>query len=114
MPDCIFCQIASKQLSAHITYEDKQVIAFNDIDPQAPVHQLIIPKQHISTLNDITSESIPLIGHMVKVASELAHEFNLNESGYRTVFNCNANGGQMVFHIHLHLLGGRQMSWPPG
>lgn len=112
--DCLFCKIINKDIPAAIAYEDEHVLAFNDINPQAPVHQLIIPKLHISTLNDLTEEHKPLAGHMLLVAKQLAAKHDLSEAGYRTVFNCNEHGGQTVFHIHLHLLGGRSLSWPPG
>lgn len=114
MQDCLFCKIAQREIEANIVYEDEQVIAFDDIEPKAPVHQLIIPKQHIATLNDLQPEHASLVGHMQYVASQLAEEMGVERIGYRTVFNCNIAGGQMVFHIHLHLLGGRQMLWPPG
>jgi len=95
-----------------IVYQDEAVLAFRDINPQAPVHILIIPKKHVETLNDLDDSD--LAGHLLKTAVSLAKQEGLAEDGYRTVFNCNKNGGQEVFHLHLHLLGGRQMSWPPG
>lgn len=112
--DCLFCKIINKAIPADITYEDEHVLAFNDISPQAPVHQLIIPKLHISTLNDLTEAHTHTIGQMLLAAKQLAAQHDLSEAGYRTVFNCNEHGGQTVFHIHLHLLGGRSLSWPPG
>lgn len=112
--DCIFCKIINGEIPAEIIYEDKQVIAFDDLYPKAPVHKLIIPRKHIATINDIEETDKELIGHMFYVAKELATKFDIAESGYRTLMNCNAGGGQEVFHLHLHLLGGRQMSWPPG
>lgn len=111
---CLFCQICSGTIPATIVYQDEHVLAFNDINPQAPTHVLIIPKQHIATLNDLTSAEQLLIGHMAITAKHLAQEFNIAEQGYRTIMNCNAGAGQTVFHIHLHLLGGRPLSWPPG
>ena len=114
MQDCLFCNIIERKIDSNIIFEDDLVIAFDDIAPQAPVHKLIVPKQHIATLNDICADDAPLIGHMVNIAKQLATELEVAETGYRTIFNCNAGGGQMVFHIHLHLLGGRQMHWPPG
>ena len=114
MNDCLFCKIAKRELNSTITYEDELVLAFDDIDPKAPEHKLIIPKKHISTLNDLKEDDESLVGHMVFTAQKLAKELGIHDSGYRTVFNCNPAGGQMVFHIHLHLLGGRQMTWPPG
>ena len=110
--DCLFCKIVSREIDTPLLYEDELVVAFNDIAPQAPIHQLIIPKQHIATLND--AKNATLLGHMMKTASRLAKEAGIDEQGYRTLMNCNADGGQTVFHIHLHLLGGRAMTWPPG
>lgn len=95
-------------------YEDEQLIAFKDINPQAPSHVLIIPKKHISTLNDLETEDTDLMGNLLLSAKHIAKELGFSDDGYRTVFNCNAHGGQSVYHIHLHLLGGRQMGWPPG
>lgn len=114
MQDCIFCKIATGVIQTRLLYQNKQIIAFNDLNPQAPVHVLIIPRQHIATLNDLTEEHTPLMGQMIVVAQQLAAQMGVAERGYRTVFNCNAAGGQSVFHIHLHLLGGRSMDWPPG
>ncbi|MCK4869527.1 MAG: histidine triad nucleotide-binding protein [Gammaproteobacteria bacterium] len=112
--DCLFCKIIAGEIPADIIYHDDDVLVFNDINPQAPVHKIIIPKKHIATLNDITEKEAPLIGHMLLVAKNIAHELNIADSGYRTIFNCNSDAGQEVFHIHLHLLGGRKMHWPPG
>ena len=112
--DCLFCKIINKSIPAKIVYEDELAIAFEDINPQAPIHILIIPKQHIATINDINSEHNSLMGHLVQIAKQLASEFNISEDGYRILMNCNIHGGQAVFHIHLHLLGGRQLNWPPG
>ncbi|NOZ03704.1 MAG: histidine triad nucleotide-binding protein [FCB group bacterium] len=114
MNDCIFCKIVDKEIPAEIVYENEEVVAFNDINPQAPVHVLIIPKKHIPTLNNIVGEQKKLIGEILLVAQKIAREKGIAERGYRTVFNCNADAGQDVFHIHLHLLGGRKMTWPPG
>ncbi|WP_415902983.1 histidine triad nucleotide-binding protein [Neptuniibacter sp. QD29_5] len=111
--DCLFCKIINKEIPAEIIYEDEHVIAFNDISPQAPTHALIIPRKHIATLNDISAEDTEIVGHMVKTASTIAKQLGIDESGYRTVFNCNSDGGQTVYHIHLHLLGGKPMGWPP-
>jgi len=108
--NCLFCKIASKQIPADLVYEDDQVLAFKDISPQAPVHQLIIPKQHITTLNDVDIDHRGLLGHMVFTATQLAAEQNLSEPGFRLIMNCNQDGGQTVFHIHLQLLGGRQLT----
>lgn len=114
MTDCLFCKIAQGEIPATKVYEDEEVIAFRDLNPQAPTHLLIIPRRHIATLNDLQDGDAPLVGKMFMVAKQLAHAEGFSEQGYRTVFNCNRAGGQEVFHIHLHLLGGRQMRWPPG
>lgn len=111
--DCLFCKIINKEIPADIIYEDEHVIAFNDISPQAPTHALIIPRKHIATLNDVQAEDEALVGHMVKTAAIIAKHLGFDENGYRTVFNCNPHGGQTVYHIHLHLLGGKPMGWPP-
>lgn len=112
--DCIFCKIIAGEIPANIAYEDDRLLAFHDISPQAPSHLLIIPKRHIATLNDLNSDDADLISHMVLIATKLADEQSLAKSGYRLVWNCNEQGGQEVFHIHLHLMGGRVMHWPPG
>ncbi len=112
--NCLFCQIAEKKIPAKIAYEDEQVIAFHDIAPQAPIHILIIPKQHIATVNDFNEQEIGLLGHMILTAKNLANELKIAEDGYRLNINCNQLGGQTVFHTHLHLLAGRQFHWPPG
>lgn len=114
MSDTIFSKIIRREIPADIVYEDEQVIAFRDIGPQAPTHILIIPTLAIATTNDIEPEHEPLVGHMVAVAAKIARMEGIADSGYRLVFNCNADGGQAVYHIHLHLLGGRKLSWPPG
>lgn len=111
---CLFCNIVAGQVPANIVLDDPDVMAFHDISPQAPTHLLIIPKQHITTINDVEEENALLIGKMVLTAKKIAQEQGLSDAGYRLVFNVNTNGGQAVYHIHLHLLGGRQMSWPPG
>ena len=110
----IFSKIINKEIPAEIVYEDDELLAFNDINPQAPVHILIIPKKEIKTLNDIESEDKEIMGKMMLLAKDLAKENNIDKSGYRTIFNCNDDGGQTVFHIHLHLIGGRPLNWPPG
>ncbi len=112
MSDCLFCKMVAGEIKPDIVYQDETVLAFRDVNPQAPVHILIIPKKHVETLNDL--EDSVLAGHLLKTAVSLAKQEGLAEDGYRTVFNCNKNGGQEVFHLHMHLLGGRQMSWPPG
>ena len=114
MSDCIFCKIGRKEIPSRIAYEDRQVIAFEDVNPQAPVHTLIIPKEHFATLNDISKDQEALLGHMTLVATRLAKEKGLQDEGYRLVTNCMEGAGQSVFHIHLHLLGGRSFAWPPG
>lgn len=112
--DCIFCRIIEGSIPSKKVYEDECCLAFHDIRPQAPTHLMIIPKKHIPTINDITEDDKPLLGHLVLIAKKLAKEMNIDESGYRLIYNINQAGGQEVFHIHLHLLGGRQMAWPPG
>jgi len=112
--DCLFCKIVQKDIPAKIAYEDAAVLAFHDIRPQAPHHILIIPKKHIATVNDIDVTDNALIGQMVQVAKRLAAELGVDEKGYRLNLNCNREGGQEVYHLHLHLLAGRQMRWPPG
>ena len=112
--DCIFCKIAQKQIKANIAFENDRVIAFHDLFPQAPTHILIIPKQHYTTLNDVPVEQGAILGELMTTAAQLAQELGFAESGYRVVMNCNADGGQSVYHIHLHLLAGRRLNWPPG
>lgn len=112
--DCLFCKIIAGEIPAKVIHQDDKVIAFEDIHPQAPHHKLVIPKKHIATVNDLQQDDNELIGHMIQTAKKLANEFNIAEEGYRLVMNCNAGAGQTVFHIHIHLLGGRHMTWPPG
>lgn len=112
--DCLFCKIAAGAIPADIVKQGPDWVAFRDISPQAPTHILIIPRQHIATLNDVGPEGGELLGGLFLAAKEIAAEEGIAESGYRTVFNCNAGAGQSVFHIHVHLLGGRDMGWPPG
>ena len=111
---CLFCKIIAGEIPASKVYEDDRVIALNDINPQAPMHVLVVPKQHIPTLNDLSEKDDDLVGWMVRAAAAIARDRGFDGPGYRTVFNCNAQAGQTVFHIHLHLLGGRVMTWPPG
>ena len=111
---CLFCKIVAGEIPASKVYEDDQLIAFNDINPQAPTHVLIVPKRHVATLNELSAADDALVGAMVRRAAEIAKEKGFDGPGYRTVFNCNAQAGQTVFHIHLHLLGGRPLAWPPG
>jgi histidine triad (HIT) family protein len=114
MTNCIFCRIASGEIPANVVYEDEHVVAFRDLNPQAPTHVLVVPRRHIATLNDVSEEDAALIGRMYLAAKAVAAADGVAERGYRTVFNCNAEAGQSVFHLHLHLLGGRIMEWPPG
>jgi histidine triad (HIT) family protein len=114
VPDCLFCKIIAREIPASIVYEDDQVLAFNDINPQGPTHVLVVPKRHIATLNDLTPEDDALVGQMVRQAAVIASDRGIAVSGFRTVFNTNRDANQTVFHIHLHLIGGRGMAWPPG
>jgi histidine triad (HIT) family protein len=114
MADCLFCKIIARQIPGSIVYEDDRLIAFNDINPQAPTHVLIVPKRHIATLNDLQPGDDGIVGEMVRRAAAIAKERGLDAGGFRAVFNTNRDAGQTVFHIHLHLLGGRSMTWPPG
>lgn len=112
--DCLFCKIITGDIPSDSVYEDEKLVAFRDINPQAPTHVLIVPRQHIATLNDLNVDDGQLISHMALTATKLAKEMGIADNGYRLVWNCNRQGGQDVFHIHLHLLGGRAMHWPPG
>jgi histidine triad (HIT) family protein len=114
MNDCLFCRIVRKQIPVSIIYEDEDVLAFNDINPQAPFHALVIPKRHIATLNDLSSQDDALAGQMIRRAASIAREKGYADRGFRTVFNTNAGAGQTVFHIHVHVLAGRDLTWPPG
>jgi histidine triad (HIT) family protein len=114
MPACLFCKIISREVPGAIVYEDDRVLAFNDINPQAPTHVLIIPKRHIASLNDLGVEDDQLVGELVRRAAAIAKGRGISAGGFRTVFNTNRDAGQTVFHVHLHLLGGRSMEWPPG
>jgi histidine triad (HIT) family protein len=114
MSNCLFCKIVAGEIPATKVHEDDRLIAFNDINPQAPMHVLIVPKRHIATLNDLAAGDDDLVGAMVRTAAKLARDHGHDGAGYRTVFNCNAQAGQTVFHVHLHVLGGRVMTWPPG
>mgnify|MGYP002629628839 CR=1 FL=1 len=113
MSDCLFCKFVNKEISTNIIAENETVLAFNDINPQAPVHVLIIPKEHIPTTLDLNENNYQVLSEMGKMANEISKDLEL-QGGYRWVVNTNKYGGQAVYHIHLHLLGGRQMSWPPG
>ncbi len=112
--DCLFCKIVTGEIPATVLLEDTEVMAFRDVNPQAPAHILVIPKKHIATIDDADTTDERLLGKMVLTAKKLAKTEGLSEAGYRLVFNVNAGGGQAVYHIHLHILGGRQMMWPPG
>lgn len=115
MKDCLFCKLVGREIPTEIVFESDRVFAFKDINPQAPYHVLIIPKKHIPTLNDLRApDDSGLVSELVLTAIEIARELKIDESGYRVVFNCNAEGGQDIYHIHFHLLGGRRMKWPPG
>lgn len=114
MEDCIFCKIAAGQIPGEVIYEDEEILAFNDLNPQAPVHFLVIPKIHIESANDIDSSNSDLVGRVFEIISSLAKEQGLGEDGYRIVNNCGKLGGQTVSHIHFHVLGERQLLWPPG
>lgn len=114
-PGCLFCKIVDGNISADIVYETDKVLAFRDINPQAPTHVLIIPRRHVATINDIVeAKAEDEIGHLYAAAAHIAKEEGIAEDGYRVVMNCNQAAGQTVFHLHLHLLGGRSLSWPPG
>jgi histidine triad (HIT) family protein len=112
--DCLFCNIASGAVPATLVYEDERIVAFNDINPQAPMHVLVIPRRHIQSLSYLAPEDDTLVGEMIRTAATIAEQRGVAAGGFRTVFNCNADAGQTVFHIHLHVLGGRKMTWPPG
>lgn len=111
---CFFCKIARGDMPTKMAYQDENICAFHDINPQAPIHILMIPKKHIATLNELQAGDEALVGQLFMAAKNLAAELGFADTGYRAVFNCNAHGGQSVYHIHLHLLAGRQMIWPPG
>ena len=111
---CLFCKIIAGEIPSSKVYEDDRLFAFNDINPQAPMHVLIVPKRHVPTLNDLSAAEDDLVGAMVRTAAKIAKDRGFDGPGFRTVFNCNSHAGQTVFHIHLHLLGGRAMTWPPG
>jgi len=114
MNECLFCKMVSGVIPCDKVHENEYVLAFRDIDPKAPTHILIIPKKHITTLNEINENDQDLLGELLLTAKKIAKDEGIDASGYRTVFNCNSDGGQTIFHIHMHLLGGRPMAWPPG
>ena len=112
--DCLFCKVVKGEIKTNVLYRDDWLIGIDDINPQAPQHKLIIPHKHIATVNDLQTEDGELMGHMVQAAKMLAKQLNIAEQGYRLVLNCNEGAGQSVFHIHMHMLGGRRLRWPPG
>jgi histidine triad (HIT) family protein len=114
LSDCLFCRIVNKEIPSQVVFEDDRILVFKDISPMAPVHVLLVPKRHIGTLNDTTEEDIQLLGYINRAAVKLAGELGIAENGYRLVMNCGADGGQTVFHLHAHLMGGRALQWPPG
>jgi histidine triad (HIT) family protein len=114
MSDCLFCRIIGGEIPATIVHQDDTLIAFRDISPQAPLHLLVVPRRHIASLNELSADDEGLVGSMIRRAAALARDHGYHERGYRTVFNTNREAGQTVFHIHLHLLAGRGMTWPPG
>ena len=114
MPDCLFCRMVAGDIPADVVHETDRVFAFRDINPQAPVHLLVIPREHVMSLNEAEGVDAGTLGHLLLVAARMAGEHGLAENGYRTVINTGADGGQSVFHLHVHVLGGRRLSWPPG
>ena len=112
--DCIFCQVVAGEISADIIYRDERALAFRDINPQAPVHALVIPREHMESLDEAAGRDETTLGHLLRVAARVANEQGLSESGYRTIINTGAGAGQSVFHLHLHVVGGRPLHWPPG
>ena len=109
--NCLFCRIINGELPANIIYQDEDIVAFDDIHPKTPEHKLIIPRKHIATVNDLSIEDIGLMGKMTLVAQKLAKDLNIAQSGYRISINCNKDGGQMVYHLHMHLMGGKPIPW---
>jgi histidine triad (HIT) family protein len=114
MSDCLFCKIAAKTIPAKLVHEDDRSVAFDDINPQAPVHTLVIPRKHVASMSELNEADAGLLGHLLLVGNQVAKQKGIAEGGYRLVVNTGRNGGQTVFHLHLHLLGGRPMHWPPG
>ena len=114
MADCLFCRIVAGTIPATLVHQDEHLVAFRDINPQAPMHVLIVPRRHVASLNELTESDDQIVGEMVRRAAAIARSNGFADRGYRTVFNCNAEAGQTVFHIHLHVLGGRPLTWPPG
>lgn len=114
MEDCLFCKMVAGEIKPDTVFEDDEILAFRDINPQAPLHVLVIPKRHIATTNDLTDEDAGLVGRLVLAARRIAVDEGVDEAGYRLAINCNAGAGQSVFHVHVHLLAGRRFGWPPG
>ena len=112
--DCLFCKMAAGQIKPDVVYEDDQVLAFRDIMPQAPVHVLVIPKRHVANIDALTDADAALAGHLLLTVRRVARQLGIADSGFRVASNCNPHGGQTVYHLHFHLMGGRQMTWPPG
>ncbi|HEV7374390.1 MAG TPA: histidine triad nucleotide-binding protein [Pyrinomonadaceae bacterium] len=112
--NCLFCRIVAGEIPADIVYQDERCIAFRDTNPQAPVHVLVIPREHMESLDEATQKDEATLGHLLRVAARVANEQEISEGGYRTVINTGAGAGQSIFHLHLHVLGGRQLNWPPG
>lgn len=112
--NCIFCKIAAGQMGTTIVYEDDEIVAFDDLNPQAPHHVLLVPRKHVGSLNEIAADDEALVGHLLHIAASIAGQRGFGKTGYRTVVNTGADGGQSVHHLHVHLLGGRTMNWPPG
>jgi histidine triad (HIT) family protein len=111
---CLFCRIIAGEIPGKVLFQDDRLVVLQDVNPQAPLHALVIPRKHVATLNDLSPDDDGLVGEMIRRAATLAREHGVSERGYRTVFNCNSEAGQSVFHIHLHVIGGRPMAWPPG
>ena len=114
MDNCLFCKIINGEITAKKVYENEHIIAFNDIDPKAPIHILVIPKKHIRSINELNSSDINLAGEIILAAKKIAKDQGVDSKGFRAIFNTNDDGGQTVYHIHMHIMGGRQMQWPPG
>ena len=114
MSDCLFCRIINHEIPASVVYEDERVVAFNDINPQGPTHVLVVPRRHIPSLNELTAADDEIVGELVRRAAAIANDRGISAGGFRTVFNTNRDAGQTVFHIHLHVIGGRSLNWPPG
>jgi histidine triad (HIT) family protein len=114
MAECLFCKIINREINATIVYEDERVVAFNDINPQGPTHVLVVPRRHIASLNDLAPDDDQIVGEMVRRGAAIAKQRGISAGGFRTVFNTNRDAGQTVFHIHLHVIGGRTLHWPPG